>query len=75
MTMASERDVWVKVSMLAFKGEDELYSAHNETMEVTDATVDDVEIAFDHIRNERIYLRFSLADLVRAAHRFGRVGG
>lgn len=62
----------ILVSTIAFdkKGE-ELYDTSDE-MEVTDTTDTEAEIAIDHVRGERIYIRFNVADLMRVIHAYGR---
>lgn len=50
---------------------DELYSGTNKLIEVLDVKNGVVEIGFDHIRNERVYLKFDLHELVKATMLFG----
>lgn len=50
---------------------DEVYSGTNELIEVVDVQKGVVEISFDHIRNERIYLKFDLHALVKAVMLYG----
>ncbi len=64
----------IMAHIMAFKGQgaDELYSTDDEVLEVTETTPEEAEIAFNHIRGERIYIRFNIADLMRAIHQHGR---
>lgn len=58
----------------AFKSNDsgdEVYSGTNEFIEVVDVEKGVVEIAFDHVRNERIYLKFDLHQLIKAVMLYG----
>lgn len=71
--MSEATDNKMLVSMTAFKKNDiEMYLDHEDVLEVTDATSVQAEIAFDHVRGERIYIRVNVSELMRLIHAHGR---
>jgi len=68
--MNDKRENKMLVSILAFKGEDEIADFSGE-LEVTEVDASDAEIAFN-FGKERIYLRFDAATLFKLIHACGR---
>lgn len=62
------------VRIMAFKGSDssELYDEQADVLEITDVTATHVEVAFDHVRGERIYVQLPMGELLTRALAWGK---